>query len=132
MKRFVFPLVSISTGVAWWGALMLSPPVRDVLLARYDTWNDLRLIGIVAASCLLYREVRRRWPNWGWLGTPLYPCLGSAVFLWEGLDGVWLAPMLMLVVAWHIVLPMTLITAITLSQVDRLLSRTPSDRLVGR
>lgn len=125
--------LNAALGVAWWIALFIPEGSREILLEGSIpemSWAFARVVGIVTVACALFRHAYRRWPRLAPLAAPAYLWGGCAAYLatelWRatedfggGVVAVVLGPLVFMVLACFVVLPMTVLTAVLLVKLER-------------
>jgi len=138
-KPWLSLALNAGLGVAWWVTLFIPEGSREFLVAgsvAEMAWAFARVVGIVALACALFRYAYRHWPRLSPLAAPAYLWGGSAVFLATEavraampLDGamalVVVGPLIFMVTACFVVLPMTVLTAAALIKLERRQSTQP-------
>lgn len=131
--------LNAALGVAWWVALFIPKGSQEFLVSGSMAemgWGLARVVGIVTMACALFRSAYRRWPRLSPLAAPAYLWGGGAAFLATevgrtglpfdaGLALVVVGPLIFMVTACYVVLPMTVLTAAALVKLERRQSTRP-------
>jgi hypothetical protein len=140
--RWELPILCVLLGVGWWIALLIPESSRSFLLTNDSLdspiisvdalpptfsplallWGFMRVVAIVGGACWLYAALHRRFRKLRWLTALVCLWGGSGLFAMSagplGLESIsvaLVAPAIFIVLAWYVAIPMTILTAIVLT-----------------